>query len=159
LMRCAVLMILCWPLAVLADGAKPEKLDPDLPYQAKKTNPVTYEVDFSAIITAPYHTKVLKVWLPLPQPDPGLEVEEGNTSTFPMKVIPKVAKEAVFGNKFAHFEFDHPEGAQMLRHTFKIKVWELRWDVDPQKVEIVKEWPDRFRPFLTTEKQAVVVND
>jgi len=25
----------------------------------------------------------------------------------------------------ANFEFDHPEGGQIVRHTFKIKVWEL----------------------------------
>lgn len=41
-------------------------LDPNLPYQAQRSKPVTYDVDLSAIVTAPYQTKVLKVWLPLP---------------------------------------------------------------------------------------------
>ena len=50
-------------------SAEPDglKLDPNLPYQAKRSHPVTYEVDFAVVVTAPYHTKKLKVWLPLPQ--------------------------------------------------------------------------------------------
>ena len=52
-------------------------LNADLPYKAKKSNPVTYDVDFSVVVTAPYHTKMLKVWLPLPQTDAGQEVAEG----------------------------------------------------------------------------------
>lgn len=47
--------------------------DPALPYQCEKSNPVTYDVDFSVVVTAPYKTKVLKVWLPMPQTDSGCE--------------------------------------------------------------------------------------
>lgn len=141
-------------------GAEPSaKLDPALPYQAKKSNPVTYDVDFAAIVTAPYHTKVLKVWLPLPQTDAGQEVQEGEITTFPLKVTPKIGKEPVFGNNFAYFEFHHPEGAQIIRHTFKVKVWELRWSIDPKKVASTVKWPDSFGPYLKTEKQSVVVNE
>ena len=146
-MRIAALLFgLSVPLVLAAAlAAEPKaELDPALPYQAKRSDPVTYDVDFSVVVTPPYHTKVLKVWLPLPQTDAGQEVEEGTISTFPMKVVPKVAKEAVFGNKFAYFEFDHPEGAQVIRHTFKVKVWELRWDVDPAKVAAVEKWPATF---------------
>jgi hypothetical protein len=35
-------------LDVLA--AEPTNLDPTLPYQAVKSNPVTYDVDFSAVV-------------------------------------------------------------------------------------------------------------
>ncbi len=134
-------------------------LDPKQPYLAKKANPVTYRVDFSAVVTPPYHADVLKVWLPLPQSDFGQEVTEGELSTFPMQVKPVVGVEKVFGNKFAYFEFAHPEGAQIIRHTFSIKVWELRWNLDPTKVVKVDRWPESFAPYLRSERQAVVVDE
>jgi len=147
-----------WPGATAADNAEP-RLDPDLPYQAVKSNPVTYEVDFRVIVTPPYHAKTLKVWLPMPQSDSAQEVEEGELNSFPMEVKPKVAKEAVFGNKFAYFEFDHPEGAQSIRHTFKVKVWELNWNINARMVTKVDKWPRSFDAYLRGEKQAVVIDD
>jgi transglutaminase-like putative cysteine protease len=154
------LLALILAAAPRAGSAEPDepKLDPDLPYQAERGDAVTYDVDFSVVVTAPYHAKVLKVWLPLPQDDAGQEVEEKGLSTFPTEVEPQVGKEKLFGNKFAYFEFAHPEGAQMIRHQFKIKVYELRWDVDPDKVKPVGRWPAGFDPYLRSE-QTVVVND
>lgn len=131
-------------------------LDPEQPYRAAKSEPVTYGVDFRVAVTPPYHTKLLKVWLPLPQSDAGQEVEDGQLTSFPVAVEPKIGREKLFGNKFAYFEFSHPEGAQELRHTFKIKVWELRWDVEPAKVAAVKEWPRGFERFLRSEAMVVV---
>jgi transglutaminase-like putative cysteine protease len=133
-------------------------LDPNLAYQARRQNPVTYDVEMVITVTAPYHTKVLKVWLPIPQSDAGQEITPGTLSVFPMKVEPKISKEKTFGNEFAYFEFDHPEGAQVIRHTFKAKVWELDWDVDPAKVVDVPRWPESFQPYLKSD-QAVVVDD
>ena len=86
---------------------------PAPPYTAAQSNPVTYDVDFAAVVTAPNHTKVLKVWLPLPQTDSAQQVVEKGLSTFPMQVEPQIGKEKVFGNQFAYFEFIKPEGAQM----------------------------------------------
>src|SRR5262245_59879370 len=117
-------LFLAWPMAMHSQDTAP-KLDPELPYQAKKSNPVTYEINYAVVVTPPYHTKTRKVWLPLPQNDAGQEVLESELRTFPMQVTPKVGTETLFGNKFAYFEFDHPEGAQSIRHIFKIKVWEL----------------------------------
>src|SRR5438128_2139244 len=77
------------------------QLNPAQPCQARKSNPVTYNVDFDVVVTAPYHTKLLKVWMPLPQTDAGQEVEEKGLNTFPLKVEPRVATEKVFGNTFA----------------------------------------------------------
>ena len=133
--------------------------DPAQPYQARRANPVTYQVDLSAVVTAPYHTKTLKVWLPIPQSDAAQEVTKGELSTFPMRVEPQLATESKFSNRFAYFEFDHPEGAQIIRHRFQVKVWELHWDVDPTKVIAVRKWPDSFAPFLRSECQAVVINE
>ncbi|MCI0492638.1 MAG: transglutaminase domain-containing protein, partial [Planctomycetes bacterium] len=127
-----------------------------MPYQARKSNPVTYDVDFSAVVTAPYHTNKLKVWLPLPQTDAAQEVTEVGLSTFPMDIKPRIGVEAVFGNRFAYFEFDRPRGAQVIRHQFKIKVWELNWNVDPKRVTGVERWPAGFERYLKSD-QAIVV--
>jgi hypothetical protein len=129
-----------------ADDARP--LDAAAPYSAKRLAPVTYDVDFSVIVTAPYHTKTLKVWLPLSPSDAGQEVSGRELSTFPLRVEPKIARESLFGNEFAYFEFDHPEGAQIIRHRFRAKVWELRWNLSPEKVTAVAQWPADFQPYL-----------
>jgi transglutaminase-like putative cysteine protease len=139
------------PLGRTGEPAAPAP-DPNLPYQAKKANPVIYDVDFSVVVTAPYHTRLLRVWLPLPQSDAGQEVEKGAIDTFPMRVKPRVENEPVYGNQFAFFEFDRPEGAQVIRHRFKIKVWELFWNVDPAKTVSVEKWPAGFEPYLRSDR-------
>jgi transglutaminase-like putative cysteine protease len=150
--------LLTWPLSSQAGEIKSSRLDPQLPYQAKKTNPVTYDVDFAVVVTAPSHTKMLKIWLPLPQTDAGQHVQERELTTFPIHLKPRIATESVFGNKFAYFEFQHPEGAQIIRHKFQVKVWELNWDIDPAKVATVSKWPKTFAPYLRTD-QSAVIND
>ena len=139
--------------------AETPALDPAMPYQAERSNPVTYDVDFSVVVTAPYKSKVLKVWLPIPQSDPGQEFTEGELTSFPMAVEPRIGAEKVFGNKFAYFEYKEPQGAQLIRHTFKIKVWELHWNLSADKIEAVKNFPDVFKPYLRGEAQAVVADE
>src|SRR5476651_2415150 len=107
------------------------KLDPKLPLQGKKSDPVTYDIDFSVVVTPPYHTKTLKIWLALPQSDVAQKIEKSELSTFPMKVAPKVGKESKYGNQFAYFEFDHPEGAQIVRHKYSATIHEMRWNINP----------------------------
>ncbi|HZZ73339.1 MAG TPA: transglutaminase-like domain-containing protein [Pirellulales bacterium] len=153
---CAVLCVSAWPLTVAAQDTK---LDPDAPYTATRGNPVTYDVDFSAVVTPPYHAKVLKIWLPLPQTDAAQEVTEGALTSFPIEVAPRIGKEEKFGNKFAYFEFNKPEGAQIIRHKFKIKVYELHWNIDGAKVHLVKNWPADFDKYRKSETQAVVIDD
>ena len=133
-------------------GGPPQKiiLDPNQPYQARKSDPVAYDVDFSVVVTAPAGTKLLKVWLPLPQTDAAQQVSDSRLSTFPDSVAPKVAREKVFGNTFAYFEFTIPE-AQIVRHKFKIKVWEHRWDIEPRVVQRVPKWPAGFAPYLKAD--------
>jgi transglutaminase-like putative cysteine protease len=75
-----------------------------------------------------------------------------------MMVKPRIDKEPAFGNQFAYFEFDHPEGGQIIRHQFKIKVWELNWNIDPTKVVRVKHWPAGFQRYLESDR-AVLVDD
>jgi transglutaminase-like putative cysteine protease len=134
-------------LVLPARAAEPA-LDPALPYRAKKSGPVAYEVEFVAAVTAPAHTKLLRVWVPVPQTDAAQEVTGSRFSTFPTKVKPAINSEKKFGNKFAYFEFKNPEGAQIIRHCFKVRVSELHWDIDPAKVQKVDHWPaafDRYR--------------
>ena len=151
-------MLVSCPLDGRAEAPDAPKLDPDAPYTAAQSDAVTYDVDFAAVATPPNHAQVLKVWLPLPQTDSAQRVEEGELSTFPMQVEPQIGAEKAFGNKFAYFEFVKPEGAQMVRHKFRITVHELRWDVDPDKVVRPDRWPDSFAPCLRSD-QSVVVSD
>ncbi len=83
---------------------------------------------------------------------------EQGIETFPMQVKPAIAREKVFGNRFAYFEFSHPEGAQIIRHRFQITVWELHWDLDPARVARVQRWPATFAPYLRSD-HSVTVDD
>lgn len=146
-----VLLLAALPVLLLGDNAGKPALDPDLPYQARKSAPVTYDVDFSAIVTPPYGTKVLKVWLPLPPSDAAQEVSGGDLSSFPLKVKPLVGSEKKFGNKFAYFEYRNPQGAQIVRHRYRVKVWQLDWDVDLTKVPAVERWPASFDGYRLSD--------
>lgn len=138
--------------------APPTRLDPDLPYQAERSQPVTYDVDFSVVVTPPYKTKKLRVWLPVPPTDAAQEYRPGKLSSFPLQVEPQVSAEPLYGNRFAYFEFDSPQGAQIIRHQFQIKTWELRWQVDPSKVAAIQEWPASFDKYRRGDSQSVVVD-
>jgi transglutaminase-like putative cysteine protease len=155
-MKTALFLVL-FAVASVAHGA--ERLSPELPYQATRSNPVTYDVDFSVVVTPPYKVEVLKVWLPMPQSDFGQEVTEGELLSFPVHVEPQVATEPEYGNKFAYFEFHKPEGAQIVRHRFTIKVWELRWDLDAQKIAAPAVWPNTFDRYRQSDQQSVVVDE
>jgi transglutaminase-like putative cysteine protease len=94
----------------------------------------------------------------MPQSDVAQTIENSQLSTFPMKVTPSVAKEPVHGNQFAYFEFDHPEGAQIIRHKFKATIHEMRWHIDPSKVAKVERWPASFDLYLKSD-QSVTIDD
>ncbi len=83
-------------------------------------------------------------------------MQRSEFSTFPVTVEPQIAAEPLFGNRFAYFEFPNPQGAMIVRHTLDVRVSELRWDLDPLKVQSVAEWPESFAPYLRNESQAVV---
>ncbi|HUE69424.1 MAG TPA: transglutaminase-like domain-containing protein [Pirellulaceae bacterium] len=154
-----LLLAIAGSLGVHSALAADPALDPLLPYEAEKSSPVVYDVDYSIVVTAPYKTKVLKVWLPLPQSDAGQEVESKSLASFPAEIEPQVASEPVFGNKFAYFELRDPQGAQVLRHRFRVKTWELRWNLNADKVVAVEQWPKSFDAYRRSESQSVVVDD
>ena len=151
-------IVCCLSLLSESRADEPVKLDPQQPYSAERSNPVTYDVEFQVIVTAPYKTKSLRVWLPIPPSDRGQELSSSELSTFPETVKPQIASEPMFGNRFAYFEFANPQGAQVIRHTFQVKAWELRWQLDPARVPAVKQWPASFDPFRRGESQAVVTD-
>lgn len=147
------LLLLSHPFSLVA--AEP---DPNQPYSATRSDAVTYDIDFRVVVTAPQNTKKLRVWVPVPQSDRGQEVKPGVFATFPQEVKPSLHTENVFGNTFAYFEFDSPQGAQIISHSFKATVWEQRWGVEAAKVERVEKWPASFDPFRRGEAK-IVVND
>lgn len=161
-MKCSLamgLVLIAVGLARADDTAlRREKLDPDQPYTAKKSEAVTYDIELMAAITAPYHTKKLKVWLPIPPSDQAQTVESRGFSVFPKEVQPQLATESVYGNRFAYFEFERPEGAQIIRHTLRVTTHQLDWNLDAASVTRPADWPSSFKPYLSSD-QAVVVND
>jgi transglutaminase-like putative cysteine protease len=142
-------LVCCLPAGLQAeDPVEAYRADPGLPYLAEAGPAVTYDVDSSVVVTAPYGTKVLRVWLPIPQSDRGQEIRDSRLETFPALVTPRIASESTYGNQFAYFEFHRPLGGQMIRHRFRATVRELRWNVDPQRVTRPSAWPDGFAPYL-----------
>jgi transglutaminase-like putative cysteine protease len=142
--------VLALPLAPAADP------DPALPYQAQRSNAVSYDVDYRVTVTAPQNTKKLRVWVPVPPTDAGQRVQGTAFHVFPMAVTPTFHTEKVFGNMFAYFEFDNPQGAQIITHTFKATVWQLDWGVDAAKVTKVTEWPASFEPYRRAESKILI---
>jgi transglutaminase-like putative cysteine protease len=156
---CLAITCLGASVATAAEASLAGSLDPAAPYTAERANPVTYDVDYSVVVTPPYKTKKLRVWLPVPTSDAGQEVGSFEVTTFPAELKPAIAAEPLFGNRFAYFEFDAPQGAQLIRQRLKITVWELRWRLDSAKVAHVEAWPASFEPYRRSESQAVVVGE
>lgn len=143
------LVVVCVTLgSIRAEPLDDVRLRPDLAYQAVRTDPVTHEVEFAVVVTPPYHCQVLKVWLPVPPSNHGQEVSGSEFSTFPLTVEAQLGQEPIYGNRFAYFEFHRPQGAQIIRHKFTAKVWNLHWDVKADQVPVVAKWPESFASYL-----------
>jgi len=151
----AVLIAAC-ALAVALD--EPPRPAVDKAYTAVRSAPVTYDIDFRVVVTAPAGTKMLKVWVPVAQDDAGQKVAAGTWSVFPADVKPAFHPEKVFGNRFAYFEIASPQGAQIITHTFKATVWQLDWNLDASKVTRVEKWPMAFDPYQRAER-GIVIDD
>jgi transglutaminase-like putative cysteine protease len=159
-MRTTILIAAVCSASALAGFPVDPAAEPDAarPYAAAKSAPVSYEIDFRVIVTAPSGTKTLKVWVPVPQDDAGQSVAAGDWSVFPTDVKPAFHTEKLFGNRFAYFEFASPQGAQIITHTFKATVWQLDWGVNPAKVARVEKWPAAFDPYRRAER-GIVIDD
>ena len=152
LLSLAILSLLLSPLAIAADA------DPAQPYSADQSASVVHDAELMVTVTAPYKTKLLRVWMPIPPSDNVQTLLSSEFETFPVEVQPQIAAEPVFGNRFAYFEFPNPQGAMVIRHKLRIQVSELHWNLDPGKVESHQTWPESFAPYLRSESQAVVAD-
>lgn len=158
-MRVALSVVCFWLLVSSALAAELLPLDPHQPYSAERRNPVTYDAELVVTVTAPYKTKLLKVWMPIPPSDQGQEVSASELTTFPESVPPTINAEPLYGNRFAYFEFPNPQGAQVIRHKLRVKVWELRWNLEAGRVQSIAQWPESFAPFRRSESQSVVFDE
>lgn len=115
---------------VLAGHVAGPRIGPVQP--AERTNPVTYDISAQIVFTPPVGTKVAHVWLVKPPDDPGQEVLSFETEPQPTLEAP----DPIYGNHLLYFRLDNPEGAQVIRYRLKIRVYELRWNLDPHKVAV-----------------------
>src|SRR4051794_5475782 len=99
-MKRLILSVLLFTGSFVSASEPALKLDPKASLQGKKSDAVTYDIDFSVVVTPPYHAKTLKIWLALPQSDAAQKIEGSELSTFPMKVVPKIGAESIYGNRF-----------------------------------------------------------
>ena len=129
------------------------------PYSAELSNPVEWDGELIFTITAPYKTKLLRVWIPVPPSDVVQQVRLTEFSTYPVEVKPRMETEETFGNTFAYFEFPNPLGGVVITHRLIIQTHELRWNLNPDQIKSPTKWPASFAPFLRSEEQAVVADE
>jgi transglutaminase-like putative cysteine protease len=132
--------------------------DPKQSCSAVKSDPVVWDGELVFVLTAPYQTKLLRVWVPIPPSDTVQSVRLTELTTFPVDVKPQLGTEEVFGNTFAYFEFPNPLGAITIRHRLKVQTHELRWNLDAAQVQTPESWRHEFQPYLRSEQQAVVTD-
>lgn len=99
-----------------------------------RSKPVSYAVDFRVAVTPPAKTKKLQIWLPLPPSDEIQRISNSKIETFPRNVTPSKHTESTYGNRFAYFEFENPDGAQLITHQFEVQNHQVNWNVDYSKV-------------------------
>ncbi len=136
-----------------------DAVDINQPYSATMSKPVLWDGELVFVVTAPYKTKRLRVWVPVPPSDGVQEVRLSEFSTFPVDVKPQIDAEPVFGNRFAYFEFAEPQGAMIIRHRLKVQTHDLHWHLDAERVKPPATWPASFEPYLRSENQAVVADE
>ncbi len=136
-----------------------ELQDVSQPYSAELSNPVEWDGELIFTITAPYKTKLLRVWIPVPPSDVVQQVRLTEFSTYPVDVKPRIETETTFGNTFACFEFPNPLGAVVITHRLTVQTHELRWNMNSDQIKTPTEWPGSFTPFLKSEEQAVVADE
>ena len=118
-----------------------------------------FNVDFRVAITAPAKTRQLRVWLPLPPSIDSQIIRNRNLRTFPRERSPEIAVEPIFGNTFAYFEFDSPDGALEIQHTFTAEIAQHAWAVDYTKVANAAKWPEQFDVYQTPDTRSAHAKD
>lgn len=129
-------------------------LSADAEYQAQLSRSATYQVDFRVAVTAPAETKKLRVWLPLAEDNRAQRIENRQIETFPRDVKPSIHTEPFFGNTFAYFEFDSPQGTQLISHQFTAQLQQLNWQVDYSSVLQPESWSASLAPYQRIDPRA-----
>ena len=124
-----------------------------------KTAVAKFKVDFRVAIMAPAKTKQLRVWVPLPPSNENQRVWDRKLHTFPRVYQPQLTHEPTFGNDFAYFEINAPDGPLEIRHTFTAEIAQLDWGVDYAKVVNTASWPRSFEVFQTPDRRSERAND
>ena len=156
----AIFCLLPMPLTWLKSSVQADELlNVSQPYSAELSNPVEWDGELIFTITAPYKTKLLRVWIPVPPSDAVQQVRLTEFSTYPVDVKPRIETEPAFGNTFAYFEFPNPLGGVVITHRLTIQTHELRWNMNSAQIKSPTEWPENFAPFLRSEEQAVVADE
>ncbi len=133
---------------VVAWEGEPGPVDGTMsPFAPAKTSVAIFNVDFRVAIMAPAKTRKLRVWVPLPPSTVTQVVTDSEFRTFPREHQPQLTREPTFGNAFAYFEIDSPDGALEIQHTFAAEIAQLYWDVDYSKVANAASWPQAFEVF------------
>ena len=160
--RPKTLLWLAVAMVLLADARSllqaSDVVDPKQSCSAAMSNPVVWDGELVFVLTAPYQTKLLRVWVPIPPSDTAQNVRLTDLTTFPVDVKPQLGTEGVFGNTFAYFEFRNPLGAITIRHRLKVQTHELHWNLDAAQVQTPASWRHEFEPYLRSEQQAVVTD-
>ncbi len=125
----------------------------------EKTAIAKFKVDFRVAIKAPAKTKQLRVWVPLPPSTENQMVWDRKFHTFPREHQPQLTREPTFGNEFAYFEIDSPDGPLEIRHTFTAEIAQLDWGVDYSKVANTASWPQAFELFQTPDARSARAKD
>jgi transglutaminase-like putative cysteine protease len=155
-----IAVMVFWLLHSLACSVQADELiNVSQPYSAELSNPVEWDGELIFTITAPYKTKLLRVWIPVPPSDVVQQVRSTEFFTYPVDIKPRIETEATFGNTFAYFEFPNPLGGVVITHRLTIQTHELRWNMNPDQIKTPAEWPASFTPFLRSEEQAVVADE
>lgn len=138
-------------LNVMAVSGTANPLSPEGPYRAELGDPVTTEIDFRVVVTAPHLTKRLRVWVPIPPNSNAQQCESLGFKTFPLDVEPTIGVETTYGNCFAHFEFNEPKGAQIIEHRLRVTTRPMQWNVDASRVRSPQSWPSSFDAYLRSD--------
>ncbi|MCS7222993.1 MAG: transglutaminase family protein [Armatimonadetes bacterium] len=123
------------------------------PYRpAEKKNPVTYTIRALYVFTPVPGTKVAHLWLVRPPNDAGQEVLFYQTHPRPEREV----VDADFGNRLLYFRFPDPNGAITVECRMRVRVWDLFWNLDPQRV--VQE-VGKVSPLWTRSERYIIASD
>jgi transglutaminase-like putative cysteine protease len=136
-------------------GSDPAIPSADQPYGGNSSSPINYHIEFDYVFTAPFGTRLARVWIPVPQSNARQSVSNFKVTPAPTSF----GREPIYGNRFAYLEYPNPIGGQIVRVSFDAEVREVKWNVDPARVILVKRFPGEFEPYLESTGELVITDE